>query len=344
VVANANIQSVMIIETVAVWLSLLFQWPVQSSGSISSLRGISAVDEQVAWASGARGTVLRTLDGGNTWTARPVPDAGTLDFRDIEAFDRDRAIIMSAGPGALSRTYETNDGGEHWTLLFQNRQEKGFFDAIAFWNRKQGLILGDAVDGRMVVLRTSDGGANWQPVDPKDMPAAQEGEGAFAASGTALVVRPGGRAWFATGGTGGARVFRSRDWGRSWHVSTTPLRHDGPGSGIFSLAFWDDAHGVAVGGNYTLPAEDKDNVALTRDGGRTWTASSKSRPAGYRSAVMTLDKSSAIATGAGGTDVSRDGGLTWSPCGAAGYHALSGIWAVGDKGIIAKRSRSGVCP
>ncbi len=343
-VRHAELELAMIIETVAVVLSLAFQWSGETSGVTSSLRGVSAVDDKVAWASGSKGAVLRTLDGGNSWTVRPVPDAATLDFRDVEAFDRDTAIIMSAGPGALSRIYKSTDGGEHWTLLLQNHREKGFFDGIAFWNPKQGLILGDAVDGRMTVLVTGDGGATWQPVDANSMPAAQEGEGAFAASGTSLAVRPGGRAWFATGGKGGARVFRSRDWGRSWEVSTTPIRHDSDGSGIFSIAFWDDQQGVAVGGNYTRPTENTGNVALTNDAGRTWTAAVKTRPAGYRSAVMILNKEAALATGAGGTDITRDGGLTWSPCGTGGYHALSGVWAVGDKGIIGKRAGTPVCP
>jgi photosystem II stability/assembly factor-like uncharacterized protein len=326
------------------WLCLAFQWSAQLGGVTASLRGISAVNENVAWASGAKGTVLRTTDGGNTWTARPVPDAKSLDFRDVEAFDADTAILMSAGPGALSRIYKTADGGAHWKLLFQNQQEKGFFDAIAFWDRQRGLILGDAVEGRMVVLRTSDGGASWQAIDADKMPPAQEGEGAFAASGTSLIVRPDGRAWFATGGTGGSRVFRSSDWGRSWEVAQTPVRHDGPACGIFSIAFWDGSHGIVVGGNYSKPSEDNDNIAFSTDGGRTWAPAGKSHPAGYRSAVSLLaDRKTAIATGAGGTDISRDGGRTWSKCGDAGYHALSGLWAVGDKGSIARTTAGFDC-
>lgn len=313
---------------------------VQASGTASSLRGVSAVSERVAWASGAKGTVLRTLDGGATWTLRPVTGAADgLDFRDLHAFDQNTAIVMSAGLGDLSRIYKTSDGGEHWSLLFQNRQEKGFFDAIKFWDAQRGLVLGDAVDGRMVVLRTEDGGATWIPVEARGMPLAREGEGAFAASGTSLALRPGGLAWFATGGTGGARVFRSVDWGRSWEAADTPVRHDGPGSGIFSIAFWDDRRGMVVGGNYTKPAEAGDSFALTADGGRTWSAASGSQPNGYRSAVV-LMSGLALATGAGGTDISRDGGRTWSPMGSAGFHALSRagnvVWAVGDKGAIAR--------
>ena len=318
---------------------MLAEWVSQPSGVTTSLRGLSAVSERVAWASGAKGTVLRTIDGGATWTLRPVPGAESLDFRDIEAFSPDQAIVMSAGSGALSRIYETRDGGVRWRLLFQNQEPKGFFDAIAFWDTRRGLILGDAVGGRMVVLRTEDGGASWKEAEA--VPPANEGEGAFAASGTAVVVRPGGRAWFATGGPGGARVYRSTDWGRSWQVAQTSVRHDNASSGIFSLAFQDDQRGIAVGGDYAKPDEDRDNVALTTDGGRTWTVPAGTRPRGFRSAVIVLENGGMMAAGSGGADVSHDSGRTWESMGSRGYHTLSRtpggvVWAAGSEGAIAR--------
>ena len=115
------------------------QWTIQSSGTQASLRGISAVNARVAWAGGTQSTLLRTVDGGKTWIALPAPASESLDFRDIEAFDEQSAIATSAGPGAQSRLYRTTDGGSHWTPLFQNKDEAGFFDAIAFWDR---MLLG----------------------------------------------------------------------------------------------------------------------------------------------------------------------------------------------------------
>ncbi len=318
---------------------MLAEWVSQPSGVTSSLRGLSAVSDRAAWASGTKGTVLRTTDGGATWTRRPVAGGESLDFRDVEAFSADHAILMSAGAGALSRIYETRDGGERWKLLLENQEPKGFFDSIAFWDARRGLILGDAVGGRMVVLRTEDGGASWKAAEI--VPPANEGEGAFAASGTAVVVRPGGRAWFATGGVGGGRVYRSTDWGRSWRVSQTPVRHDNASSGVFSIAFQDDRRGIAVGGDYSKPDEDHDNIAFTIDGGHTWTASRGARPRGFRSAVIALENGGVMAAGSGGTDVSRDSGQTWESVGTRGYHTLSRtpgrvVWAAGSEGAIAR--------
>lgn len=317
----------------ALWLAA--EWALLSSGSTASLRGVSAASARVAWASGAKGTVLRTADGGTTWTALRVPD---LDFRDVEAFDAMHALIMSAGPGASSRIYETRDGGVSWRLLFENPDAKGFFDSIAFWDRRRGLIVGDAVEGRMTIFRTGDGGATWTRAET--MPAANEGEGAFAASGTAVVVRRGGLAWFGTGGTGGGRVFRSTDWGRTWHAAQTPIRHDNASSGVFSVAFRDARHGVVVGGDYAKPEEARDNIAFTADGGVTWTAASGGRPGGFRSAVLFLRDGSLMTAGTGGADVSRDGGLSWTRSGERGYNALSRagdtVWAVGPQGAIGR--------
>ena len=307
----------------------------------ASLRGLSAVDDRVAWASGSNGTVLRTIDGGATWKPVVVPDSAGLDFRDIQAFSADSAVLMSAGPGPLSRIYTTSDGGAHWKLTQRNEDEKGFFDSIAFWDRNRGLLVGDAVNGRMTMLRTEDGGASWKPAAPEKMPAALEGEGAYAASGTAVAVGRNGRAWFATGGGASARVFRSTDWGVTWQVSATPMRHDGAGSGIFSIAFWDELHGVVVGGKYSVPTESADNIAFTEDGGATWKAPSGQRPAGYRSAVMAAANGKIlIVTGTTGTEISRDGGATWKSMVESGYHALSvageTVWASGNNGVAAR--------
>ena len=312
---------------------------VFSSGTTSSLRGLSAVSDRVAWASGAKGAVVRTVDGGASWKRIEVPDAADLDFRDVQAFSADSAVLMSAGPGPLSRIYTTSDGGASWKLALKNEDENGFYDGIAFWDRKRGLLVGDAVNGRMTLLRTEDGGASWTPVVPSNMPAALEGEGAFAASGTPVAVGRNGRAWFGTGGGANARVFRSTDWGVTWKVSDAPVRH-GADSGIFSITFWDDLHGVVVGGKHSAPEEAAGNIAFSDDGGVTWKAPTSQRPAGYRSAVLAAAKGKIlIVTGTTGTEISRDGGASWQPMDAAGFHALSlggaTVWASGNKGAIA---------
>jgi photosystem II stability/assembly factor-like uncharacterized protein len=316
------------------------QWQTQNSGTDVSLRGISAVSSKVAWASGAKGTVLRTVDGGDHWEKLTVPDAQALDFRDIQAFSASTAYVLSIGPGEQSRIYKTTDAGEHWQLQFTNHQAKAFYDCFAFWDEKHGIALSDSVDGAFPLISTSDG-ENWSQLNPNQMPAALPNEGAFAASGTCVATTGQNDVWFGTGGPA-ARVFHSADRGQTWTVVTSPLLSGAASQGVFSVAFHDPRNGVIAGGDYEHPANQQQNFAYTHDGGEHWTLA-KTLPGGYRSAVVFLSESREflIAAGTTGSDYSIDGGNTWRPLDTAEYNALSFAgaragWAVGAKGRIAK--------
>jgi len=313
---------------------------MQTSGTTASLRGVSAVNDRIVWASGTEGTWLRTLDGGGSWESGHVPGAEALDFRGVRGFDDRTALLMSSGSGDKSRIYKTTDGGSHWTLLFTNPDAQGFFDGIAFWNRERGLVMGDPVDGHSVVLTTADGGEHWTR---RQTPAALPKEGAFAASNSCLVVRGDREAWFATGGVGAARVLHSRNGGMSWTVASTPLRNDTASSGIFSLAFSDRRHGIAVGGDYTHDRESRGNIALTVDGGAHWPAPGEggARPGGFRSAIVYVAPRQAwLTTGTSGSDISLNGGKSWMPFDDGAWNAIAAFsgeaWAVGPKGRIGR--------
>jgi len=262
---------------------------VQLSRTTENLRGVSAVSRNVAWASGTHGTYLRTVDGGN-WTPAQVPDAANLDFRAVVAFSADEAFLMSAGPGELSRIYHTTDGGQHWQLEFTNTHPKGFFDSMAFWDSKHGIVLGDPIPDesgklKFEVLLTEDG-QTWHGIRSSQIPDALEGEGAFAASNSCIAIFGGAddpNIWFATGGKV-ARVFHSHDRGQTWEVFPTPMLHGPASAGTFSIAFRDPLHGVIAGGDYKHPNDDGPNLAFTDNGGKTWTLSSL-HPLAYFSAV-----------------------------------------------------------
>ena len=260
------------------------------SHTIESLRGVSAVSREVAWASGTHGTYLETIDAGRTWTPAQVPDAATLDFRAVVAFSKDEAFLMSAGPGDQSRIYHTADAGKHWQLQFTNKNPKGFFDSMAFWDRKHGVVLGDPIPDENGKLKfeilLTDEGQNWHQLPLTQLPEAMEGEGAFAASNSCIAIlrdKLDPNVWFATGGKI-ARVFHSADRGQTWQVFGTPIIHGPESAGIFSISFRDQLHGVIAGGDYKHPTDDGPNLAFTTDGGHTWTLSSQ-KPQAYFSAV-----------------------------------------------------------
>jgi photosystem II stability/assembly factor-like uncharacterized protein len=316
-------------------------WEPQISNTRFSLRGVSAVDARTVFASGDGGTWLVTTNAGLTWRAATVPGAESLDFRGIRAIDERIVYLMSSGPGDKSRIYKTSDSGVHWTLIYTNPVPKGFFDAIAFWDAQHGIVLGDPVDGRAVILTTDDGGKSWNRQSP---PPALPDESSFAGSNTGLTLFGSREAWFGTGGPGAARVFHSKDRGRTWTVATTPIRNDSPTAGIFSLAFRDAHHGFAVGGDYTKDKEDRQNIAVTSDGGLTWSALTDAGPKGFRSAAAVATIAFAklwIVTGTSGSDISRDGGKTWKLFDSGAYNALSFAptgegWAVGPNGGVAR--------
>ena len=322
-------------------LALAPAWTGQPSGVTARLRGVSAVSDRVAWASGSSGTVLRTTDGGSTWHALKIPGAEALDFRDVDAVSDQLAYALSIGSGDASRIYKTADGGRTWTLQFTNLDPKAFFDAMAFWDADRGIAFSDSVDGRLVILRTGNGGRDWTRVPEEGLPPAIENEGAFAASGTNVAVYGRDHVWVGTGAGAVARVLRSSDGGRTWAAAATPLAAGGS-AGIFSVAFRDTQHGIVVGGDYRKESEAVDNAAITSDGGRTWTM--VKGLTGFRSVVAYrpgVAPPSLIAVGPQGADQSIDDGRTWTPLpGSSGLHTFAFAksasvgWGAGENGRI----------
>jgi len=329
-----------VILLITIFLSILTataQWQKQSVGTKASLRGLSVVNEKIIWASGTGGTFLKTIDAGKSWTVGKVPVAEKLDFRDVEAFDADTAYLLSIGEGESSRIYKTVDGGKNWKLQFQNKNPKAFFDALAFWDAKNGIAMSDPVNGKYLLLKTEDG-ETWKILDDEKMPNAKEGEAAFAASGTCLITNGKTDAYLVSGGNN-ARVFRSHNRALDWFVSDTPIVNGTSGSGIFSIAMIDKMRGVIVGGNYEKPDEFTNNLAFTNDAGKTWNLAKGLN--GYRSGVAYIDKKTILAVGSSGSDLSIDGGKTWKNLDKDNYNAVqakgkNAVWAVGANGLVAK--------
>ncbi|MEP6946296.1 MAG: hypothetical protein ABJA02_10290 [Acidobacteriota bacterium] len=304
----------------------------------SSFRGLSVVSEKIVWASGTGGTVIRTVDGGKSWNVIQVPEASKLDFRDIEAFDANTAYILSIGNGDSSRIYKTVDGGKTWMLQFKNDDEKAFFDAIACWDKDNCIAMSDPVDHKFLLIDTTNGGGTWAAIASAGMPAAKDGEAAFAASGTCLIVRSQKDAYIITGGNA-ARVYISGDKGKTWKVFDTPITSGTAGSGIFSIAMLNGTTGVIVGGNYEKPEVHDNNLAFTSNGGRSFHIASGLT--GYRSGATFVGKNTILAAGSSGSDITYNGGKDWANLDKENYNAVASkgensVWAVGAKGLVAR--------
>jgi photosystem II stability/assembly factor-like uncharacterized protein len=350
------------------------QFDIQDSHTTASLRGISTAGEQIAWASGSAGTILKTEDAGHLWQPCSVPNgAEKLDFRGIEALDATTAVLMSSGKGALSRIYKTTDGCKTWKLVFTNPDPDGFFDAIRRVTDHQFYVLGDPVNGKFAMFLSRDTAETWFIADDPGLDA-EKGDGAFAASNSSLLAL-GATLYFGTGGTNAAHVYRThaacpapvtgtkpmeQSCPIAWAKQDVPVASHSAASGVFSLAGRTESSQrggvkailVAVGGTYDKPQDGAATAATSMDGGKTWLASTRP-PAGYRSAVA-FDREARvwIAVGTSGADLSRDDGKTWRPLLAdgstpdlaQGWNALALPYVVGSKGRIGKLRLEALTP
>ena len=321
------------------------QWIKQNVATDASFRAIHTVSEKVVWIGGSKGTFIKTTDGGKNWLVKQVPEAEKLDFRDVHAFDENTAILMSAGEAEQghAKIYRTEDGGNTWNIVYQTSEKGIFFDGIDFWDKQNGIAFSDPINGHFFIIKTKDGGKTWLPINLENIPSNQEGEAAFAASGTSLIVSGKNNVYICTGGASNARIFKSINQGENWEVINTSMPA-GKTNGLFGLRFWDNLHGIAVGGDYLEINKAIPNVLLTNDGGKTWLDAPQTNPAGLKEGVAIYKKKILIAVGPSGTSFSKDFGKSWKVIDTSPFHAISifgnSIWAVGGKGSIAKLDTS----
>jgi photosystem II stability/assembly factor-like uncharacterized protein len=332
---SSNLIFRIIIAIVFVNFSVSAQWKKQNSNTDASFRSIHAISDKIVWASGSKGTILKTIDGGQNWQVIQIKGAESLDFRDIQAFDVNSAIAMSAGEAekGAAKIYQTTDGGVNWQVVFETNEKGVFFDSFDFWNKNEGILVGDAIDEKPYLLKTSDGGKTWNRIAKESLPNIEIGEASFAASGTCIITK-GKSAWFCTQN----RVFYTNDKGKSWNVSQTNFGK-GQTAGIFGLHFTNTKQGFAVGGDYKDDKKAVPNVATTNDGGKTWQMLTPTQPDGLKEASWLLPNKTLITIGTSGTGISKDLGKTWQSIDNQSFHAIScyknTCWAIGGKGNLA---------
>lgn len=326
-------------------LTLLFfysninaQWTKQNSNTDASFRSIQAISDKIVWAGGTKGTMLKTEDGGQKWQVLKVAGAESLDFRDIQVLDKNTVIAMSAGEGekGAAKIFKTTDGGANWQVVFETTEKGTFFDSIDFWNKKEGLLIGDPIDNKPFILKTTDGGLTWNRISKDKLPDIQEAEASFAASGTCVIAK-GKSAWICTQ----KRVFFTHDKGETWSVTETKFTK-GQTSGIFGLHFTNNKTGFAVGGDYKNDKQAIDNVAVTNDGGISWTMLTPTKPDGLKESSWLVNDKTLVTVGTSGTGVSKDMGKTWEVFDTQPFHAISCYknicWTIGGRGSVAKAS------
>lgn len=312
---------------------------VLQQGKPTSLRGLSVVNDRIAWVSGSKGYVACTKDAGKTWNWQQVKGFEQSDFRDIEAFSDKEAIIMSSGTPAL--ILKTSDGGATWQVKYHNRDTSIFLNAMDF-KGKYGCAMGDPVNYHFVIFETFDKGATWKQKDAAKSPIAKLGEGAFAASGTCLLINKSGlmrnNEIIMVSGGSVSNVMHSLSTGKKWQQQVLPLAQGTTSTGAFSIAT-DSKHWVAVGGDYQHDKRADSTACYSTNGGRTWKIAKV--PPCFQSCVEYISGNEYISTGTAGTHLSKDYGQTWVRLDNGSYNvcvkAKSGKWVLlaGNNGKIA---------
>ena len=311
---------------------------ILSSGTKTSIRGLSVVNDNIIWVSGSSGTVGKSSNGGKTWKWLTVKGFEKTDFRDIEAFDASTAIIMGIAEPAY--ILKTTDGGETWKVVYENKTKGMFLDAMHFWNEQAGIIIGDPIDGRFFVTRSFDGGSSWQDIPFDKRPLADSGEACFAASGTNIRALDKDEAVFVSGGLKSRLYIRDK-------IIPLPIIQGKETTGANSVAVSDSykrkggKNMIVVGGDFNADSSSKDNCFITANGGKTWQAPS-TPPHGYRSCVEFVSKTDVFSCGLNGVDYSANGGKDWSWISKEGFHVCriaktgSAIFLAGGNGKVGK--------
>ena len=297
----------------------------------SSLRGLIVVDDHVLWVSGSKGSVGKSTDGGLTWKWMIVKGYENAEFRDIEAFSKNTAIIMSIAEPAY--ILKTTNGGKRWKKVYENNKSGIFLDAMEFSDFKTGYVVGGPLNGNFFIAKTIDGGNSWNEISLNLLAKSDSAEACFASSGTNIRMITKDQFAFVSGGSVSNLVI-------GVNKIKLPIIQGKNSTGANSFAAKDSTTFVVVGGDF-IDLTAMPNCILTYDGGKTWNFPSKS-PSGYKSCVEYIAENIWISCGLSGVDISLDNGFTWKQISKESYHTCrkakygKSVYFSGNKSRIGK--------
>lgn len=288
-----------------------------------SIHALAPIDENRVWFASSEGK-MGLIDGDTPKLAIIKYEDKLLHFRSIAQTEEAIFVLSIASPAVLYKIGFNGTEATNIEMVYTESGENVFYNSMKFWNDKEGIAIGDPMDGCLAIIITRDGGNSWTKLTCDEFPKAEKGEVAFAASNSNIAIYK-EHAWIATGGKN-SRVFHTFDKGNSWQVYDTPIIKGGPMTGIFTIDFWDENRGVIFGGDWKQKDNNEANKAITNDGGKTWKLVADNKKPGYRSAVKYvpgMDGLGIVAVGPPeGIHFSGNGGETWKKIADEDFFAI----------------------
>lgn len=309
---------------------------------LGSIRAIDLVDNNVYFAA-ERGMLYAFFPNGN-FLITPNTFFGN-EAPDFRALSHSNNTLYALSIGSLARLYQITtdkkEGLKNPKLVYTETGKNVFYDAIHFFDKKNGIAMGDPTADCLSVLITNDGGTHWQKLPCSKLPKTVKGEAAFAASNTNIAI-VGNQAWLLSGGMQ-SRVFHTKDKGKTWEVFQTPLLYGKETTGGYTIAFADALNGIICGGDYTNKSLNTNNKAITNDGGKTWKLVANGELPGYISCVQYVPDTQGkelFAVSTEGIYFSNNKGNNWVKVSDEGYYTIKFVnkdmaWLAGN-GKIAK--------
>jgi len=297
-----------------------------------SIRALSIPNENTIWASGSRGSMAISEDGGKNFIWKQIQGYEDRDFRSLHAWSNLEAIVAAIAAPAI--VLKTKDGGASWYKVYENADTLMFLDAIHFKDSLNGTIVGDPINQKLFLLTTNDKGEHWQETAAAYFKSPlNEGE-AFFASSNSNIASANGSAFFVTGG------LTSRLW-INGTAQDLPMIQGKTSTGANSIAINPSKYSMVIVGGDFAKKEDAENnisgfefssyakpkwnseVSLKYKSLSKWVLNKKlGNPHGYKSSVVFINNRWLITCGTSGVDLSKNKGKKWDLISTESFHVV----------------------
>jgi len=293
-----------------------------------SIRGLAVPNQNTIWASGSKGSIAKSVNGGADFEWMQVKGYESRDFRSIHAWDDKEAIIVAIAAPAI--ILKTKDGGTSWYKVYENTDTLMFLDAIHFKDASNGLVVGDPISNHIFLLSTVDKGEHWNEIPSSYFKTPLEKGEAFFASSGSNIAQLSKEDFLVSGG------LRSRLW-INGEALDIPIIQGGTSTGANSMAISPNGNNIMiVGGDFMKDTSRLQNAVglklfIKPNSNQKWQSEKipywkidefVGFPNGYRSGVEYVSNTILISCGTSGVDISKNKGKNWDLISTESFHVV----------------------